>query len=802
MDQLKQSLSTILTLCRVFGYTGSSNLEGTARTWHKFVEKSKIRWDKLLKYKLAAFYASHKGTRLPVPPPGLESDKPHVLVGGELGRWMRSLLHNASEARREEFLQSILQSKKGMPRADASQLKEAAEATVKKLTTEPEKKALPLQTAQDWADVEEDELPHPGVEQVISRAAWIRQIRRRVHELFKGQYYTHEHRTQAFFPSTSANYINTRSRLGAVGSLLESNALDGLRVGGGWLEVEKEGESLFEQVARAQAPPEPLVEGEEEEKGKEPLDELLDGAVNVDDETFNKKFELLWLRVLDLATKELNAVRAVPLAEALKIRVITAGPPMRQTVLRSLWKFCHSVLRKHPAFALIGDVLTEEYMLNRLGRELAPGEVYLSGDYEAATDNIESWASEAVADAIADEIGLYPVERRLFREALTGHVFDGETQKRGQLMGSIVSFVVLCILNGVGTVWAAEVDDNRLWTLRDARAMFNGDDVALRCKMSTYKIWSRITSYIGLKESIGKTYVSAEFVNINSRSFLRTKEPFDITCKRTDGSTVTRQSHLKEVQFVNMGLLLGLKRSQGGIGLGDQDSPYSNIAARAWNLHNSCPPDLRSTVMRAFLKQHRELLTKTRLPWYLPTWIGGVGLPPGEWGQPTDLDLRLARRVLLNWKRKRPLDLGGKEAKWRTWATAVESLPPPVYLTEQCAETEFYKRVVGKKCVDLLFDAQMNQKRFMLLETDNTKVSRALSRNADLYRPSGGLLPPPLSATDLAFRQRYPAYLSPSSFERLNELLPLLPRRDPSADQPEEAKELTIPVPAQDGLEA
>ena len=197
--------------------------------------------------------------------------------------------------------------------------------------------------------------------------------------------------------------------------------------------------------------------------------------------------------------------------------------------------------------------------------------------------------------------------------------------------------------------------------------------------------------------------------------------------------------------------------------------------------------------MRAFLKQHKELLTKTRLPWYLPTWLGGVGLPSGSWGTCTDLDLRLARRVLLNWKKERPLDLAGKEAKWRTWATAVEALPPPVYLTEKCAETEFYKSVVGKKCVDLLFDAQMTPQRFMLLETENTKVSRALRRNADLYKPRGGLLPPPLSAEDLAFRQRYPAYLMPGSFKKINELLPLLPRSVGAGPEGQRALELQTP---------
>ena len=105
MNQLEQSLQTLIKLCRVFGYTGSSELKGTLAHWGRLLESSHVRWDKLIKYKLAAFYAAHQRTRLPVPPPGTETDKPHVLFGGELGRWMRSLLHNASPTRREEFLQ-------------------------------------------------------------------------------------------------------------------------------------------------------------------------------------------------------------------------------------------------------------------------------------------------------------------------------------------------------------------------------------------------------------------------------------------------------------------------------------------------------------------------------------------------------------------------------------------------------------------------------------------------------------------------------------------------------------------------
>jgi hypothetical protein len=493
----------------------------------------------------------------------------------------------------------------------------------------------------------------------------------------------------------------------------------------------------------------------------------VEGEVVVDSSELDKKFETLWYRMMKHAITEAPDVKPVALGEPLKTRMITAGPPLTQTVLRNLWRVIHSKLRRHPTFKLIGQPVSEAYLLDRMGAHIKDDEVYISGDYEAATDNLKSWVSEQTADTLSDCLELAAAERALFKRALTQHIFEGhKPQTTGQLMGSIVSFPVLCIANAAMCRWAMEVAERKLIKLHDARLMVNGDDCGMRSKREAYGYWQRITAFGGLKESIGKTYVSRKFVNINSTSYEVTV-PHSIEYKNADGSVVSRMCPFRFTEYVNAGLLFGMKRSNGKVGLDDQASTRTNVSTRARQLLNLAPKELHGACMKTFINKHRDTLDKMRLPWYIPEWLGGIGLPIGPWGGPSELDLRIARRILLHWSEERPIALSHQEVSWKTWQMAEAALPEPVWSTVKNSETERYASAVGRKCIDLLFDSNVSLSDLHTTIQEGQHAAAAVAKNARLWKPNrkgmGGKLPPPLNLQDLVFQARYANWTYSSS---------------------------------------
>jgi hypothetical protein len=741
---IKQSLESLLEILHMFGMTKTPDLSRALTHWVHLAEESGGSWMKVAKYKLAAFYSFHHDQPLPPRPWEQALDSPSHLLGGAADRFISLYLKTHSPNEKEELLQSILQGKKGMPRPNAAELAAATEKFVEKMTTVvDDNQGRTVQLIPNWADQSD----YPDTWNLSLNAEAVRtQLRRTVEEIFGDTVYSYTDRLRPFFPSTSATYNNHRSDAGSVGAILtEPGLLDGLRKSGGHLEVRV--------TTKEKEQEEEHIENEDQEEK----------TVEADMEPLESNFQTLWHRLIAKAAKEDSEVRAVALPEALKVRMITAMPAFQQAVLRSLRSKLHGVMKHHPVFHLIGAPVTESYILDRMGLNLKEGHAYLSGDYDAATDNIFRWVSEAVVDAIGDILKLAHIERELFIRALTGSRFRGKLQQIGQLMGSILSFIVLCIINAAMTRWAIELAERRLYSLRDAPLAVNGDDVAAKGHASRlHHFWSQITSFVGLRQSIGKTFVSKEFVNINSTSYMRQPEAFVINYERRDGTTVERKTFLKLTKFVNLGLLKGLKRSGGTIGLNDLSDTTCNLGTRARELLRLAPTHLHEQVMKIFIKHHRNVLRETGLPWYMPEWIGGLGLPRGSWGNNSELDLRLAKKIILNWRTRHPIPLTHRNAPWKTWLRATKALPTPFYSREKNEATEEYNAIVGRKCIDLLFDADISLQD-LFTEVNSSTARRAITHNARLWAhsaTSGSFrLPTPVDEQALEFQPLYPNFL-------------------------------------------
>jgi len=79
------------------------------------------------------------------------------------------------------------------------------------------------------------------------------------------------------------------------------------------------------------------------------------------------------------------------------------------------------------------------------------GEVFVSGDYESATDNLNQDVARSILETIGRSCSRVPLfVREAALRTLGGFLTDGKTgvvQRRGQLMGNQLSFPLLCLQN-------------------------------------------------------------------------------------------------------------------------------------------------------------------------------------------------------------------------------------------------------------------------------------------------------------------------------------------------------------------
>jgi len=143
------------------------------------------------------------------------------------------------------------------------------------------------------------------------------------------------------------------------------------------------------------------------------------------------------------------------------------------------------------------------------------GEVFVSGDYESATDGLSCEVAEVILDAILSTATSVPETIKAYaRRSLRALIFypDGSVirQARGQLMGNFLSFPLLCLQNFLAF---------RYLVPRDVPVKINGDDIVFRCRPDEYTRWAENVGLFGLKLSRGKTMVRSDVFSLNSSFF-------------------------------------------------------------------------------------------------------------------------------------------------------------------------------------------------------------------------------------------------------------------------------------------
>lgn len=189
-------------------------------------------------------------------------------------------------------------------------------------------------------------------------------------------------------------------------------------------------------------------------------------------------------------------------------------------------------------------------------------------------------------------------------------------QTNGQLMGSPMSFPVLCLANllvymlvhpGLSAGEAVQ------------RVLVNGDDMLYKGSLVDWEAHKRIAASVGLIMSPGKAYVHPSYSNANSTGFWETKD------------------RVRPVPFVNFGLFFGNHKV-----MSEEDKMSATVSSVGPVISGCWDDDMATTVLGMYLRKwNTNIKDETRAycrtsdgrqqeffrNLFLPTSLGGMGLP-------------------------------------------------------------------------------------------------------------------------------------------------------------------------------
>lgn len=192
-----------------------------------------------------------------------------------------------------------------------------------------------------------------------------------------------------------------------------------------------------------------------------------------------------------------------------KTRIVTIADA-KQMILGPLHHLLYDIISRRK-FILKGEATANSFS----EFERVRGEVFVSGDFEAATDNFNIHHSEFILEHIFKNCSSIPESiKRLALTSLSG-TLETESglspQVAGQMMGNLLSFPLLCITNFLAFKYAI---GNRIVPLR-----INGDDIVFRCTPKEADRWMTVVRDAGLVPSRGKTIVNEKYFSLNSTFF-------------------------------------------------------------------------------------------------------------------------------------------------------------------------------------------------------------------------------------------------------------------------------------------
>lgn len=347
-----------------------------------------------------------------------------------------------------------------------------------------------------------------------------------------------------------------------------------------------------------------------------------------------------WVELIDIFKKmcpdDRLGAQIQGVLEPLKVRVISKGESIPYYFHKGLQRALHDSIRVMPCFRLVGRPFCPTDVMD-LKEVAVPGSLWFSVDYSAATDGL-SWrfASTILRFLLARfpkkdldwalrVLGphdlYYPT-----REKKGSYVFGG-TQTNGQLMGSILSFPILCLANlatyllTMSDIQAGWEDEKRL-----RGVLVNGDDMVYAAPREKWDRHVKVARDLGLQMSVGKAYQHRTYLNINSISV-----HYSLDIPGTPD----------QIGYLNTGLLFrsDVQKKKGS----DSLASFSGTIASINPLLDGCLTEKgKCRILAKYLDLHkREILQESSLTvnigrssnrvtrnLFLPCSLGGLGVDP------------------------------------------------------------------------------------------------------------------------------------------------------------------------------
>jgi hypothetical protein len=339
--------------------------------------------------------------------------------------------------------------------------------------------------------------------------------------------------------------------------------------------------------------------------------------------------------VLEKSMNSTNDVMVEAVLEPLKVRLITKGSSYRYWLSRWIQKDMWRYLQRYPQFALTGEPLRPEHLHKLLDREKKLDidwmfDLWVSGDYASATDALDIRHTKAAFEAALNQ-GLFDLDPRI-RDILRSVLYeqrinypktqnkngdlDTVDQTTGQLMGSTLSFPILCTVNLVA-YWKAleeylgvEIDNPR-----DLPVLINGDDILFRANKRLYKIWKKWIKAVGFELSLGKNYIHPNYLTVNSQLYH------------------FKDGEFEKIRYLNPGLLTGQSKITGR---------ENARVAPIWDYYNEVVGSAldQARAHKRFLHYNKDLINEISFKGLynlgIPFLRGGLGFHI-----PTDVKLRV-----------------------------------------------------------------------------------------------------------------------------------------------------------------